>query len=304
MRRVKITIPATLTNIGPGLRTLGLAVGLRTSIEFTERGDNTLTMQSFGVDANRYKEPLQHPAVLAAVRVFQAYERAPLGFGVRIDNPIPHRSGFGVETAFVVAGTIAAANLLDIPLSRDDLLQLAAVRLGSADGVVAAALGGLTAGTLGDDTLHYRALSPAEMRVVIVYPKLKRYQRKAERAINKTVDYQDMIFHLSRLPMLIDAFQQADFDAIGALLADRIHTPNLVRHHTHYDDAVDAARAAGAAGVSLTGLGPGMVAFTRHQHDTVAAAICAVFEANDIEVQSWVLPVDRQGVVVSVTQSV
>jgi homoserine kinase len=304
MRRVKITLPATLTNIGPGLRTLGLAVGLRTSLEFTERGDNTLTVNSFGQDATRYKDPLQHPAILAAIRVFQARERAPLGFGLRIDNPIPLRSGLGAETAFVVAGTIGAANLLDEPLPRDDLLQLAAQRLGSADGVVAAALGGLTAGALDNDTLHYRALAPAQMQVVVVYPKIKHYHRKAEKALNKIADYDDVVFHLSRLPLLIDAFQQADFEAVGALLEDRIHTPNLIKNHPHYEDAVAAAQAAGAAGVTLTGLGPGMVAFTRHNHDAVAAAMCAVFEANDVEVQSWVLPVDRQGIVVSVTQSV
>ncbi len=304
MRRVKITLPATLTNIGPGLRTLGLAVGLRASIEFTERGDNTLTIQSFGTDAKRYKDPLQHPAILAAMRVFQAYERAPLGFGLRIDNPIPLRSGLGGETAFVVAGTIGAANLLDISVSRDEMLRLAAERLGGADGVVAAALGGLTSGALDDDTLHYRGLAPAEMRVVVVYPKIKRYHRKAEKALNKTADYADVVFHLSRLPLLIDAFQQADFEAIGALLEDRIHTPNLVKNHPLYDDAVAAAHTAGAAGVTLTGLGPALVAFARHNHDAIAAAMCAVFEADDTEVQSWVLPVDRQGIVVSVTQSV
>ena len=304
MRRVKITLPATLTNIGPGLKTLGLAVGLRTSVEFTERGDHTLTVQSFGVDTNRYKDPLQHPAVLAAMRVFQAHERAPMGFGVRVDNPIPLRSGFGGETALVLAGTIGAANLLDIPLSRDNMLQMAAARMGGADGVVAAALGGLTAGALDDNTIHYRALAPAEMQVIAIYPKIKRYHRKAEKALNKTADYNDVVFHLSRLPMLIDAFQQADFEALSALLEDRIHTPNLVKHHPYYDDAVNAAHAAGAAGVTLTGLGPGMVAFARQKHDDIAAAMCAVFEAHNVAVQSWVLPVDRQGIVVSVTQSV
>lgn len=303
MRRVKITLPATLTNIGPGLQTLGLAVGLRASVEFTERGDNTVTVESFGVDPNPYKDPLQHPSVLAASRVFQAHERAPLGFSVRIDNPIPLRSGLGAGTAFVVAGTIGAANLLDVPLSRDAMLQLAARYLGAADGVVAAALGGLTAGALDGEALHYRGLAPAEMRVVVVFPKVKRYQRKVEKALNKTVDYTDVVFHLSRLPLLIDAFQRADFEAIGALLEDRIHTPNLIKHHPHYADAAAAARAAGAAGVSLTGMGPGMVAFARQNHDAIAAAMRAVFTANDVEAQTWVLPVDRQGIVVSMTQS-
>jgi len=303
VRRVKITLPATLTNIGPGLGTLGLAVGLRASVELLDRGNAELVVKSSGTDAKRYPSPYSHPVVLAAMRLFQSQERAPAGFTAYVNNPIPPRSGLGGETALTLAGVIGAANLLDLSLSRDELLEIAAEIIGSGDGVIAAALGGLTAGSLGKDGLVYRPLAPAELSVVVVFPRIRRYANRTPKALNKTVPYPDALFHLSRLPMLIDAFQSGDIDALGTLLEDRIHTPNLLKYHKHYEDAAEAARKAGASGVSLTDLGPSLVAFTNQDHEAVQEAICAVFEENQIDTESWVLPVDRQGIVVSVMQS-
>jgi homoserine kinase len=303
LRRIKITVPATLTNIGPGIQSLSLAIGLHAQVEFSERRDTTVQVEHTGLGADRYSQGLDHPALLAAIRVFQQQEQAPIGFNVRIKSVIPPYSGLGAETALTVAGVIGAVNLLSINLSREHILNIAGEVLGRVDGAVAAILGGLTVGTIHEGDVYYRTLSMAETKLVVVYPRIKRYSRRVAKAIGKTVTYDDAIDHLARLPLLIDALERGELEIVDKLIDDHFNIPHLIKNHPHFDEAVDVAQRAGALGVTLTGRGPALIAFTRDHHQEISEAICRVFRQNEIEVKAWVVPIDRQGVAVSMTQS-
>jgi Homoserine kinase len=125
MRRVKVTLPAVATEIGPGQDGLGLALGLHAVVEFSERSDHQLVVDTRGEGAGRYSVGLQHPAVLGMIRVFQKLERASLGVNVVVDSQIPVESGLNAESAFHLAGVIGGSNLLGTPLSREQALAFA-----------------------------------------------------------------------------------------------------------------------------------------------------------------------------------
>jgi homoserine kinase len=297
-----MTLPATIPHLGPGLGGLALAVQLNTTLEFSQRDDDQLVLDVTGVDKNAF-DTWHHPALLAAVRVFQRLERAPTGLNIHVMNNIPVKKGLGARTAFAVGGVLGANNLIGASLPRETLMALAAEVAGGGAGVAAAMLGGLASGVLHGDRVIYRALAPAHMRVAIALPKIRRYQNKTARALPKVVDYDDALYNLSRVALLVDAFRQMDFAAIGDLMQDRVLTPRLVDNITGYEDAAAAAKRAGAVAVSLCGTGPAVVAFAPKHHHAIADAMRDAFAAADTEAQTWVLPVDRQGVVMSVTQT-
>jgi homoserine kinase len=120
MRRIKIVLPATISDFGPGLGGLGLALGLHTIVEITERTDDKLNVETAGEDAGRYAVGLRHPVVLGLIRIFQRLENTVLGLNIRIDNRIPHAAGLGVEAAYLIAGIIGANNLLGNTYKRED----------------------------------------------------------------------------------------------------------------------------------------------------------------------------------------
>ncbi len=303
MQRIRLKVPATITNIGPSLGGIALAVQLHASLEFRQRNDDQFTMECAGVDADLY-DSLDHPAAIAAMRVFQQMERAPTGFHIRIHNNIPIHNGLGANAAFAVAGVLGANNLIDARLPRPMLLQLAAQAVGAGDAVSASMLGGLATGVLHQGELTHLSLAPVQMRVVIVLPHIKSFDRKVTQALPKTVKYQDAVHNLSRVPLLVDAFQRLDMTTIGALVEDRVATPHLSKQIKGYDEAVATAKHAGANAVSISGHGPALVAFAADKHHAIANAMCSAFEAAGVKAQSWVLPVERQGVSVSMTQSV
>lgn len=300
MRKIKITLPATATSLGPGLNSLGLALGLYCTVEITERRDETLLVETAGEGAGRYSVGLRHPVALGMMRVFQQQERAPLGLTVRVINHIPPDSGLGAEATLWVAGMIGANNLLGNPYSRRAVLDLAARVTRQPDSAVTAILGGLTASILDGDTLIYRAFSAAPLTVVVALPQLEQYAADTH---PERVPLADALFNLGRVPLLLDALRDGDLKLIAQVLQDKLRLPHLKPQLPGYDRAVEMALQTGAAAVTLCGGGPALIAFADSEHRRIATAIELAFENAGVAARSWVLPVDTQGVVVSMAGS-
>ncbi|MBI5669481.1 MAG: homoserine kinase [Chloroflexi bacterium] len=303
MRKIKITLPATATSLGPGLNSLGLALGLYCTVEVSERRDETLLVETEGEGAGHYPVGLRHPVVLGMMRVFQQQERAPLGLTVRINSRIPPDSGLGAEAAFWVAGIIAANNILNNPYARPQVLEMAARYSRQPDSAVTTILGGLTASLLDGDTLIYRAFSAAPLTVAVVLPELHDYAAEVRRGRPERIPMADALYNLSRAPLLAEALRAGDLSLIAQVLHDKLRLPHLKPHIPGYDRAVDVALRTGAAAVTLSGDGPAIIAFADSDHRRVATTMEVAFENVGVKARSWVLPVDTQGVVVSVAGS-
>lgn len=303
MRKVRITLPATVTNVGPGLRSLGLAVGLHTTIEISRRDDDSLVVEPEGEGAGFYSIGLRHPVVLGLMRIFQQTERAVAGLTIRIRNQIPLASGLGTETVFQVAGMIAANNMLGNRFQREELLELATEVTQQPDRVVTTLLGGLTTSLLLDQKLTYRNLPVTRVPVVVAVPDLPDYAEAARSVDLRQVELDDALYNLERLPLLLDALRDGDFDLLSHVMQDKLLSPHYQRHITGYEQVVEAARAAGARAVTISGEGPALVAFSDANHTRLANAMRDAFQSRGIEARTWTLAVDTQGVVISVAGS-
>lgn len=296
MRKIKIRLPATMVNLGPGLNTLGLALGLYVTVEISPREDDTLLVDPHGEGAGRYSVGLRHPVVLGLSRMFQRMERTTMGINIRIDNQIPVASGLGAETAFLVAGVIGGNNLLGNPYKRDELLEIAA-QISRPDSAVTTMLGGLTTSLLDEDVLTYRTLPVAALRVALVLPELAQYPRPAPL---DRVPMTATLHNLNRVPLLIDALRTGDLKLLAKTLNDALQQPRLIPQIPAYNEIVEAAKAAGAAAVSIAGDGPAIMAFAERNHAQIAAAMQAAFQYAGVQARVWVVPVDTQGIVISV----
>jgi homoserine kinase len=117
------------------------------------------------------------------------------------------------------------------------------------------------------------------------------------------VPMQDAIYNLSRMPLLVSALQEGDLNLLAQVLDDKLHAPTLIPAIIGYREVVQAAKDEGALAVTVSGDGPALLAFTEDKHDKIAKAMEEAFLDEDVKSRSWVLPVDTQGVVLSVMQS-
>ncbi len=143
---VRVRVPATSANLGPGFDALGLALFLHDVVE-AHTGEPGLAIEVAGEGEATAAAGESHLVVRAMRVTFGLLDGQPPGLTLRCVNRIPHGRGLGSSAAAVVSGVLAARALTDggderMPL--DAVLRLASDLEGHPDNVAACLFGGLT----------------------------------------------------------------------------------------------------------------------------------------------------------------
>ena len=174
-RPVRVTVPATSANLGPGFDSLGLALDLRDELvgEVVASG---LAIEVEGEGAGVVPLDETHLVVRAMRAVFEVLDAAPPGLRLTCRNRVPHARGLGSSSAAIVGGLVLARALVGHGAERlhdDDLLAMAADLEGHPDNVAPALLGGLVISGLDEETGRWFA-APApvhpDLRTVVFVP--------------------------------------------------------------------------------------------------------------------------------------
>lgn len=300
MLKIKIRLPAALTDFGPGLRSLGLAIGLYAQIEMSLRQDDRLIVDTTGEGAGHYALGLRHPVVLGMMRVFQLMERAPLGINVRVQNDIPMESGLGAEPIFMAAGVVGASNLLGGTYSREELVDIAGKYSPRPDAAITALLGGLTATASTPDGVIYRSLPLTSFKIVLAVPKQDNYTAPA---IPRQLPAGAVVYNGQRVPLMLEALRTGNLDLLAQVLDEKLMSESIIQHISGFAHIAEMARQAGALAVTTSGGGPAMVFLAKRNYEQIARAIETAFHNIGTAALVRVLALDTQGIVISMLQS-
>ncbi len=107
---VRVRVPATCANLGPGFDALGLALGLHDDVaaQVTAAG---LAVEVTGEGTELARDET-HLVVRAMRRTFAALGAEPPGLALKCHNRIPHSRGLGSSAAAIVAGVLLARALV------------------------------------------------------------------------------------------------------------------------------------------------------------------------------------------------
>ncbi|GEL95615.1 homoserine kinase [Cellulomonas composti] len=299
--RVRVRVPATSANLGPGFDALGLALALYDDIEVRAVASPGVRVEVEGEGAGQVPDSEEH-LVVRAVRLALDHVGAPQsGLHLVCRNRIPHGRGLGSSAAAVVAGLAAARGLIGEPeaLSDDVLLELATQVEGHPDNAAPAILGGATVAWLRADGVGAAPLVVHEdLAPVAIVPPTHLSTKAARGVLPATVPHADAAFQAGRAALLVEALGRRP-DLLLDATADRLHQEYRRRVMPHSLALVDALRAAGVAAV-VSGAGPTVLALARRLVDGAGtdadAAITAAFGGVMAGWQVLPLAVDTQGV--------
>ena len=298
-RRIRVRVPATTANLGPGFDVLGLALDLWNEATFTlEEGAAGWEAVNEGFGAAHLPTDEAHLSLRAFRTVFEHLgEPLPRRVHLHARNAIPVASGLGSSAAAVVAGVLAANAALGAPLDAEALLALASALEGHPDNVAPALLGGLTAAWADDAGAPHALrlpLAPAwqgRAWLAVAVPQVALRTVEARRALPAQVPHGDAVFNLGRLALLLEALRRGDAALLAQAVQDRLHQPYRWPLLPGAEAVRRAALEAGAAAVALSGAGPGVLAFAPHLDDAapVAQAMADAWRAQGVAAQGWAL---------------
>ena len=234
---VRVRVPATSANLGPGFDALGLALGLHDDVDawVCESG---LSIEISGEGADLAGAGEEHLVVRAMRAAFAVAGGQPPGIGLRCVNRIPHGRGLGSSAAAIVAGMLAARALAEPGPPAPDgadcadgagrlpdgaLLGLATELEGHPDNVAACLGGGLTIAWTEDGQPRMVRLEPLpEIRPVVCVAPAPVRTEVARRLLPDVVPHRDAAANAGRSALLVAALTQLPARApetAGALLA-------------------------------------------------------------------------------------
>ena len=220
---VRVRVPATSANLGPGFDALGLALSLHDEVDawVCEAG---LSIEISGEGAGLAAAGEDHLVVRAMRAAFAVAGDQPPGLGVRCVNRIPHGRGLGSSAAAIVAGILAARALAASgsgPWPNGALLGLATEIEGHPDNVAACLGGGLTiAWTTAGQPRMVRLEPLASIRPVICVGPAPVRTEVARQLLPELVPHRDAAANAGRSALLVAALTQPSAGALeGVLLA-------------------------------------------------------------------------------------
>ena len=108
---VRVRVPATSANLGPGFDALGLALALYDDV-VVRVAEEGLYVDVAGEGADSVPRTRRHLVVRALHAGFDTLGGQPRGLEVVCANRIPHSRGLGSSAAAIVAGLVAARALV------------------------------------------------------------------------------------------------------------------------------------------------------------------------------------------------
>lgn len=257
--RVRVTVPASSTNLGPGFDVLGVALALHNLAELAEH--DGLAVEIEGEGAASLPRDGRNIVVRGARLVYEAAGRPFRGLAVRQRNRIPPSRGLGSSASAWLAGVLGANALLGEPLGSDALMDLAVGQEGHPDNVGAALHGGVTVTCWDGETRAVVALPASDaVEFAVLVPAFEASTAAARAALPASYPRADAVYNVGRVALLVAAWTLARWDLVGQAMGDRLHQPYRARAMFPWLDAVlTAARGAGALGAALSGAGPAVL---------------------------------------------
>lgn len=296
-KAIRVRVPASSANLGPGFDTLALALGLY--LECTLRpSDQGFAVRITGAD----RTAIPPDETNLTWRAFRRLTRrkTPRAAELEIANEIPVGKGLGSSAAAIVAGLALADEWLGLKKSREEIVQLAAELEGHPDNVAAAVWGGFVVSCQAEDkrVLSVKARLDAEMEIVLVVPEFSLSTAAARKALPEKYSREDAVFNVQRVALLLAALSDGRAELFREAMRDRLHQPYRAPLIPGLEEILKLRDVPGLLGVALSGAGPSVLAFCSGHTDKVGTAIVACFRAKKIEARARRLPIDTAGFVV------
>jgi len=291
--KITVIAPSSTANLGPGFDVFGLAVNaFYDEITLTKKNEKGISIvTSDDIPTN----PDKNTAGLVVKNMIKKFKTKD-GIEIKIKKNVPAGYGMGSSAASAAAASVAFDKLYNLKLKGNSLVEFAGMgeraSAGSIhyDNVAASVLGGFV--IVKTDPLEIIKIDPPhDLRMCIAVPKLsvpKKKTKVSRSVIPKKISFKDSIINLSNATVIVAGFMRKDTELIGRSIKDVIVEPARQHMIPGFSKVKENAMKSGALGVTISGAGPSVIAFSKGSSnlEKISLAMVNGFKSAKIECQT------------------
>lgn len=298
---VRIKVPATSANMGPGFDSLGIALSMYNTITVSE------TESGFTVVTGRDRRIIpgnENNMIYRAInRVFDEVGYKARGIRISQQSSIPVTRGLGSSSACIIGGMLGANVIAGRPLAYDKILDLATEMEGHPDNVTPALYGGFCSSVYENGRVYKVSNKITEpIKFAVMFPDYPMHTREARKVVPDVFSKDDAVYNISRTGLLVSALTTGKLELLKTACSDRMHQQYRKEYITGIDGVFENAERLGAYATYLSGSGPSVVSFVDSANAEFAEGMNKYFENN---LEGWkcrLLTIDNVGAVVCETR--
>jgi homoserine kinase len=255
---LKLVLPATSANLGPGFDAAGLAMSLYLTIEAERAAEFSIV--ATGRDAERTGR-LERNLIVDTYRdVLNAAGKPVTPLALNLQSEIPLGMGCGSSATALVAGVTLADHFGGLNLGDVGIVAEASRREGHPDNVAACWYGGFTVSALTERSVEVATFAGSpDWRLLLVMQPTSLATKKARALLPESYSKADAVFNVQRAALLTAAFAQGRLDLLATAMQDRLHQPYREEACPLLKALLPLSGQPGVAGAALSGAGPSVL---------------------------------------------
>lgn len=288
---VRVRVPATSANLGPGFDALGVALEWTADLTFEVREPGPPSPDG-AVAA------IEHMATTAARGVFERLGQAAPPLEVTYHGDLPVGRGLGMSAAARAAGLVAGNRLAGDACPEDGILELAVNLEGHGDNIVPALYGGVQVVVQPDSSplQHVRLAPPDDLRLALLVPEFSMPTEESRKRLPVQLTRAEAVHNIGRAALVVAALAERRYEALRTAVEDILHQPARGELFPALFPIIDGAHRAGAYGAYLSGGGSTVAAFVSPDvGEGVASEMLRVAREHRLEATTRVVALRAEG---------
>ena len=284
---MRITVPATSANVGPGFDSVGIAVSKYLTIDVLEAQENWWIEHDLGEEIPSDEENLLLQTALQVASDLPPHR-------LKMTSEVPLARGLGSSSSVIVAGIELANQLGNLCLSDEDKLEIATKIEGHPDNVAPAIFGNLVVASYVDQETHHLVLPFPECALVAFVPNYELKTSDSRNVLPSEWSYKEAVAASSIANVAIAALAKGDLRVAGkAIEGDRFHERYRQQLVAEFPQVKELAHQHEAYATYLSGAGPTIMTLLPGEH---AEAFANDLESKALNGQVFSLKIDTTGV--------
>ncbi len=251
---MKITVPATSANLGPGFDCLGLAIAKKNQVIIRPSKFHSVSLKGEGSNNPALKDNNMFISIFNDF--YHNLTHKKRNFRFEFINEIPLSRGLGSSSAVIVSAIASAYAIEGIKVEKNKLLNLALAYENHPDNITPAVMGGFNVATVQENEVRYINKSiPNTLKAVIVVPNRPISTQASRKTLPFKYSKEDLIFNLSHSSLLTAAFLTEDWKMLRTASQDKVHQKYRMKQMPELFEVQKTALRNGSLMSTLSGSG-------------------------------------------------